>query len=1492
MAWVLLYRQSSGIKDNVYGDILHTSSVPVQCLEGCRSDAGCPLLDTCYEKQCLPKVCPPQILAVPNSVLLKARSAKVGTLVKARCDQGFVIKEIGFNRPFNMKCEQHKDHRKSPAWFLRDEQFRNLKCVPKGTCSVNEDCPGDYQNLWRCVEGICIQDCADVPNGKIVQERHISSQTGEETCVADDGPSFSISNKAKLQCQEGYIVDNPISGGDNAKVVCHHDSQGSRWRYLDMLNQVAECIRGCQHDSDCPMAQVCSRQTSMCQPSTCQDLDPTQFHGKIVSSSAGPDFVCDPGFVYLNALDKAVNATKVVCGRGDNQSASDQVWLEFQGQRGLQPCQPGCIQGIESCEPYFENDPFKRISGCLDDLGCGFEEHCHPSLHTCRPSSCPCLTRDPNAIIMDCQTSRVEAFASVQIKCNPGYLFDLPLQPQKSLELVCNPITQKLSYESSVQGNLVEPPICESGCFLDSDCPKEGDICRKRVCKMRSCADGPLDPNAIYNHLPNRNQAVKFCLRDFKMFTGTILIGNIQLECKSEGNSLTWRTSNDQDDPPCLELCSNATKCSNPAHNCQGGACMRTKCNEEILNGQIEAKGSSGVLICRLYQLCNESCLQGEECDPKTCRCVPPVCFGPKKLIGGSIEGPDKIRLGMMVTLTCSRGFIFKRNNQASKSVRVQCGIFDGIPRYAILGTPVQGCEEGALLNPRDVGIGTTNLFRCIEGPQKTTKVFCSLDGSPNWKLLDGTPLKPCFPECSNNQPCPEDHLCDPETQRCMKSKGCPPNIPHGIIVPLRDGPKIISCKPGFKLVPDVEELALCSSDEVWTTPKGQALSCEPGCSFKYSCSEGQICINGKCSQKVLCPLGIPFSNGHLIPERKGQLGDVAIFECDLGYKQLGTETLELECSKQGWIPKGSVALIPQCQKGLDFPNSDLVVGETTEVGSSGMLVCKDDFVLDFSDDPILFQAIYCGFDQNTGDVNWLSQSTSDKVKDCVKGCKTHEDCSTHCAKGRCAVASDSQTLCSSFPNFDGTTECKADICTLECPMDKVIIDPNVRPPLLSSLTVQCEFVNGSGQWIFDKERVLSDPKCVPIRCTICDDNSCKESDLCGKSCSLDHVPTHLQVIQTNEDGSADFSCRSVNHRLVQYFWNKNGNAIDPEHVQKPANCAFDPVPCDLKDLMFIPNARIHFQNGTLSPKARRFTRQRAQVRCNSFHLLKVYGKVLLENSKMVQLSCQSVKGVPEWTLSDGTPFQGWILTLGDENRTGAMSVHCSKHKDSIPTWKSMEKPDQNFVCEPDLFVKNSDLKVPMKNVSLGTIFEIHCKEGFVIPKQEARKVKCILGTIGPIWTTEDNESVQDCVPAVEKDRPGLSLKSFQDATLKLKMKIVSLGKSAVDHGTITDVGQSVINESKPRASGQFGTLKCSIGFATGYDPTFSTSREVPLLPWTDESHVECQYLKGKYPLWSTYGGIPVNCFKVCQDHNDCSIHEMCSRSRSETNNDYDGVNE
>lgn len=65
----------------------------------------------------------------------------------------------------------------------------------------------------------------------------------------------------------------------------------------------------------------------------------------------------------------------------------------------------------------------------------------------------------------------------------------------------------------------------------------------------------------------------------------------------------------------------------------------------------------------------------------------------------------------------------------------------------------------------------------------------------------------------------------------------------------------------------------------------------------------------------------------------------------------------------------------------------------------------------------------------------------------------------------------------------------------------------------------------------------------------------------------------------------------------------------------------------------------------------------------------------------------------------------------------------------------------------PDLFVKNSDLKVPLRNVSLGSIFEIHCKEGFVIPKQEARKLKCILGKLGPKWTTEDNDRVQDCVP-------------------------------------------------------------------------------------------------------------------------------------------------
>lgn len=85
----------------------------------------------------------------------------------------------------------------------------------------------------------------------------------------------------------------------------------------------------------------------------------------------------------------------------------------------------------------------------MDDLGCGFEEHCDSSVHICRPSSCPCLSKDPNAVIMDCQTSRVEAFASVQIKCNPGYMFNLPLQPQKSLDLICNPINQTLCHESS-----------------------------------------------------------------------------------------------------------------------------------------------------------------------------------------------------------------------------------------------------------------------------------------------------------------------------------------------------------------------------------------------------------------------------------------------------------------------------------------------------------------------------------------------------------------------------------------------------------------------------------------------------------------------------------------------------------------------------------------------------------------------------------------------------------------------------------------------------------------------------------------------------------------------------------------------------------------------------------------------------------------------------------------------------------------------------------
>lgn len=126
-------------------------------------------------------------------------------------------------------------------------------------------------------------------------------------------------------------------------------------------------------------------------------------------------------------------------------------------------------------------------------------------------------------------------------------------------------------------------------------------------------------------------------------------------------------------------------------------------CSSEInvqcaLNRLTKWVSEGEIASCQPGCLNNEFCNQGEECDLKSCRCVPPVCFGPRKLIGGNIEGPDKIRLGMTVTLTCSPGFIFRRNNQAFKSVKVQCSVFDGIPRYAIGGIPIQGCDEGEFL--------------------------------------------------------------------------------------------------------------------------------------------------------------------------------------------------------------------------------------------------------------------------------------------------------------------------------------------------------------------------------------------------------------------------------------------------------------------------------------------------------------------------------------------------------------------------------------------------------------------------------------------------------------------------------------------------------------------------------------------------------------------------------------------------------------------------
>lgn len=108
---------------------------------------------------------------------------------------------------------------------------------------------------------------------------------------------------------------------------------------------------------------------------------------------------------------------------------------------------------------------------------------------------------------------------------------------------------------------------------------------------------------AIYVKSKKFSQAVKFCHRNFKIFNGVDLVGSIQLECNPEDKTLSWRTSTGQEDPPCLELCSNSTKCSNPDQTCQKGACMSTKCDEEIPNGQIEAKGSNGVLVCRYHLL-------------------------------------------------------------------------------------------------------------------------------------------------------------------------------------------------------------------------------------------------------------------------------------------------------------------------------------------------------------------------------------------------------------------------------------------------------------------------------------------------------------------------------------------------------------------------------------------------------------------------------------------------------------------------------------------------------------------------------------------------------------------------------------------------------------------------------------------------------------------------------------------------------------------------
>eukprot|EP00095_Tigriopus_kingsejongensis_P007315 snap_masked-scaffold431_size173393-processed-gene-0.12 protein:Tk07315 transcript:snap_masked-scaffold431_size173393-processed-gene-0.12-mRNA-1 annotation:"hypothetical protein DAPPUDRAFT_307202" len=948
--WVLMYRQSSGMMHSVYGDVLHRSMVTVQCLPGCLSDCGCPLTETCYERQCVPTVCPDSILGVPNSLLMMSKSAKVGSVVKARCDQGFVVQALGFNRPFDVLCTQPKDLRRSPEWILQDLQFQDLKCILRESCQEHEDCLG-----------------------------------------------FSTKTR---HCIEGYIIGNPIRAHSKFKVICAHDDiHGSRWRDSNDPNRLAECIReqlktlqesppcvhGCLQDSDCQNGDwTCQEQ--MCMSNSCSkqalsdpnaDYDIRKPHKQ---ASCEDDAACGPMDFCDNSTCRCVPKSCLEPRQvmGGTIHGPENITI---GMFGTLVCQPGYLfrdksRALAAVRVQCLHSPFgprfwlgsSPIQGCEEDPGqCCHNNDC-PMLQLCHNETCTDLTCSkelPNAQAHLKDTFRVKRGDRNEYKCKKGYH-----QPDKdqSRRILCQGTSPKWT---DMSGNPILP--CVPGCSGDEDCGlNEHCNLSQRKCHpagRKSCP--PFILHGVIVSSSNESLARLHCNPGYlaQPSSGKVLM------CSEEG---AWVDEN-KDSLVCKPGCSWEHLCP-PSMACIQGSCIPSSMCPPglpfsfgfILPTRAGLIGDEAEFYCNpnhdLY-----GCTGNEDCDHE-CRA------GQCHVASGGLElctSPSSFNGKMscqaeVCTLTCEDPLevVFDPNLRPplSRSLSISCTYKNGQGQWKtakeeVVADPI--CVPKSCLDCGNQRVICDFHFAPSKHAQMKGFVKCSYTScQPTWSLLFEQNEKP---ECQfEPNPCDKADLMFLPNAKVMFKDG--QFVPHKRMISPQSG----RCDPGYALM------------------------------YPQNVLQKAFAI---CQEKNMC--GILSMRSSLVHCKKSNQGSgVWFLSLNLTRQALQIKTNEpaqckKECVRSTDCSKGMtcVHLVPNCQthcgpKVCIHTHCPQLPPTSKGFIKDSVFWCDQDHgVPGLGSGPT---AVICQWNEVLEAMNWVYQNSGHPVVPCRRRCQSRESCSSH----------------------------------------------------------------------------------------------------------------------------------------------------------------------------------------------------------------------------------------------------------------------------------------------------------------------------------------------------------------------------------------------------------------------------------------------------------------------------------------------------------------